>query len=201
MARTLDTWNLDGDYHRIIAGGGPIPLDWNGNAEVYSGFGLDSVHSAIFLADPVHERLGIIPGRGVTLSNGFNEGSVVSINGYHAVVAPGGSGAYNFHIWFPDPAKPGQLRTAPPAVVQTFIRALTFETTAETLPDDYQRQVMIALSNEGEDGNGGENIQEFVTFTNGILITVQIRAAILPAILPVAAGTFRLASAAICPRP
>ncbi|WP_112662135.1 calcium-binding protein [Microvirga flavescens] len=166
MARTLDTWKFDGDYHRIVEGGGPTPLDWGGDAEVFSGYGILDVQVGVWgPGDVVHDRLGILPDRGITLSNGFEVGSKVSINGYPAIVMPGGSGTFNFHIMFPEPDDPTRFRGAPPAVVQTFLRALTYENTAETLPDDFSRQVTVILSNDGDGETGHEFEQEFVTFT------------------------------------
>jgi Ca2+-binding RTX toxin-like protein len=166
MARTLDTWNFDGDYHRIVAGGGPVALDWGGNAEVISGYGILDVQVGVWGGGAtLQERFGIISGMGVTLSNGFQEGSEISINGFPAVVAPGGNGVNVFHIWFPDPERPWTTRAAPPSVVQTFLRALTYENTAETIPDDFSRLVSVIISNDGDGTTGHEFEQEFVTFT------------------------------------
>ncbi|MBB4038784.1 Ca2+-binding RTX toxin-like protein [Microvirga flocculans] len=166
MAKTLDTWKFDGDYHRIVEGGGPTPLDWGGDAEVISGYGILDVQVGLWgAADVLHERLGIMPGMGVTLSNGFEVGSEVSINGYPAIVMPGGSGTYNFHIMFPEPGDPTRYRGAPPEIVQTFLRALTYQNTAETIPDDFSRLVSVILSNDGDGTTGHDFEQEFVTFS------------------------------------
>jgi hypothetical protein len=165
MPNTIDTWNLDGDYSRIGEGDGPVALDWYSNAEVISGYGIMSVTVSVWLADPVHDRLGVMPGMGVTLSNGFKTGSQVSIDGFQAVVLPGGSGTYNFAIMFPDPEEPSGFRPAPPAIAQKFIRALTYDNTAATLPDDFQRLIGITIENDGNGTIGHEVIEEFVVFT------------------------------------
>ncbi len=165
MPKTIDTWNLDGDYSRIGEGDGPVALDWYSNAEVISGYGIMSVTVSVWLADPVHDHLGVMPGMGVTLSNGFKTGSQVSIDGFQAVVLPGGSGTYNFAIMFPDPEEPTGFRPAPPAIAQKFIRALTYDNTAATLPDDFQRLIGITIENDGNGTIGHEVIEEFVVFT------------------------------------
>ncbi|MBL0404135.1 hypothetical protein JKG68_09175 [Microvirga aerilata] len=165
MAKTIDTWNLDGDFTRIRDGDGPALLDWGGNAEVISGYGIMYITVSVWSPDPVHDRLGIATGRGVTLSDGFNTLSKISIDGFPAVVLVGGSETYNFTIAFPDPDEPDGFRPAPPAIAQKFIRALTYDNTAASLPPDFQRTIGITIENDGDGKTGHEVTEEYVVFT------------------------------------
>ena len=60
MASSISTRNLDGDYNRIGVGDGPVTLDWGGNAQIVSEFGIMHVGIGVWLADPLHDRLGLI---------------------------------------------------------------------------------------------------------------------------------------------
>jgi hypothetical protein len=162
MASTIYTRNLDGDYNRIGAGDEPVALDWNSDIQINSSYGIMNVAVSVWQADPLHDRLGVTPGMGVTLSDGLNPGSRVSIDGTPGYIMPGGSGTYNFSLVFPDPEQPGDLIAVPPAVVAKFIRALTYDNTAATLPDDFHRKISISISNHGDGKTGHEVIHEFV---------------------------------------
>ncbi|MBJ6128498.1 M10 family metallopeptidase C-terminal domain-containing protein [Microvirga splendida] len=159
---TIFTMGFDGDYTRIIEDAEPTRLDWNGNAQVVSGYGIYNIQVAVFSADPQHDFLGIAPGSGVTASPGFPVGSGITIGGVQAIVMPGGSGTHNFHIQFPDLTTPeeGDYTVVDPWVAQQFIRALTYQNTSETLPDNFQRQVFVSVANEV-----GDHTQDIVTFT------------------------------------
>ncbi|KFG68063.1 calcium-binding protein [Microvirga sp. BSC39] len=164
MPTTVDTWNLDGDYIRIDDGAGPEYLDWRNNAEVISGYGIVNLSVGVVLGDPQHDRLGFVQGNGITATDGLNSGSRITIDGFVAVVAPRSTG-YSFGLLFPDPEDPGEYRSAPPAIVQKFIRALTYQNTSEALPDDFQKLIGFHILNDGDGTTGHEPIQEYVTVT------------------------------------
>jgi Ca2+-binding RTX toxin-like protein len=165
MASTIYTRNLDGDYNRIGVGDGPVALDWGGNAQIVSEFGIMHVGIGVWLADPLHDRLGLIQGNGITASDGLNAGSRITIDGFPAEITPSSNGTYAIGLWFPEPGKPHELRAAPTAIVEKFIRALTYDNTSGTLPDDFQRKISISISNDGTATRGNEVVHEFVTFT------------------------------------
>jgi len=165
MASTIYTRNLDGDYNRIGVGDGPVALDWGGNAEIESKFGIQHVGVSVWQADPLHDRLGLIQGNGITASNGLNEGSRITIDGFVAEIVPRSIGTYAFGLWFPVPGEEGKYQAAPPHIVAKFIRALTYDNTSATMPDDFYRKISISISNDGDEKTGHEVIHEFVTFT------------------------------------
>ncbi len=149
MATTIFTTGLGGDFHRLTGSHIPVPLDWKSNATVYSGYGIINIQVAIFEGDASYEAIGLIPGKGVTLSDGFNHGSIVSINGFTGRIDRGSSGTHNFHVMFED-AK-GNDKPAPPSVAQQFIQALTYINNQPALEDNFFRRVGIFISNENGD--------------------------------------------------
>lgn len=164
MPTTIDTWNLDGDFIRVENGSGPERLDWGNNAEVISGFGILNITVGVELADPLHDRLGIIEGNGITASDGIDPGSRITIDGVTGVIARPSTG-YSIGITFPNPARPQELLAVSPAIAQKFIRALTYQNTSESIPDDFQRRIVFHLLNDGDVNTGHEAIQEYVIVT------------------------------------
>lgn len=163
MAKTIYTRNFDGDYNRIGPEDGPISLDWNSDIQVVSKYHILNIAVAVWQADPLHDRLEIMQGYGITASDGLNKGSWITIDGYKGYITTG-STEYSIGIVFPDPAKPYELIAVPSAIAQKFIRALTYDNTSGTLPDDFYRKISVSISNDGTADDGNEVAHEFVHF-------------------------------------
>ncbi|QRM29522.1 M10 family metallopeptidase C-terminal domain-containing protein [Microvirga sp. VF16] len=149
MGTTIFSTNLDGDWHRISPNVG-VYLDWGSNSTVDTGWGILDIQVAVMLADPVHDRLELDTTRGVSATNGLNVGSIITIGGYSGIIAPGGSGTYNFHLFFDYENESEYPRGL---IAATFIQSLVYRNTSETLADDFYRQIYVGISNTG----GGEN--------------------------------------------
>jgi hypothetical protein len=145
---------LNGDFHRLTGSNVATHLDWNSDATITSGWGITNIQVAVFLADPQHDRFEIDPASGITLSNGFNAGSKVTIGNVVGEIGVGGSGTYNFHVMFEDEPP------VPASAAQKFIRALMYKNTAPSLADDFYRKVYVAVSNQG-----GDLTEDFINFS------------------------------------
>jgi Ca2+-binding RTX toxin-like protein len=163
MAKTISTRNFDGDYNRIGPESGPVALDWNSDIQVNSNYDILNIGVAVWQADPLHDRLGLIQGNGITATDGLNARSWVTIDGFRGFISIGSTG-YNFGITFPDPQNPHELMAVPPRIAEKFIRALTYDNTTGTLRDDFHRKISVSISNDGTATEGNEVTHEFVNF-------------------------------------
>lgn len=163
MAQTISTRNFDGDYNRIGVGDGPVSLDWNSDIQVVSNFGILNITVGVWQADPLHDRLGLVQGNGVSASNGLNPGSRITIDGVTGVIAAP-STVHSIGITFPNPERPHELLAVSTTIAEKFIRALTYDNTAGTLPDDFHRKISVSILNDGTKDSGNEVTHEFVNF-------------------------------------
>ncbi|MEE1655894.1 calcium-binding protein [Microvirga sp. CF3062] len=158
MATTIFTTGLNGDFHRITETNVSHHLDWNSDAKLYSGHGIINILVGIMEYDRAHDFLGIAPNSGVTLSDGLNPGSIITMGGSSGkIMSTSNNGAIGIQFW--DDVT-GQDRPATQEAVQIFLRALTYKNTQATLEDDFSRKIQIFISNKG-----GDSTRDFVTFT------------------------------------
>lgn len=165
MAGTLSTRFLNGEYNLIENNAAPTRIDWGGDAEVNSTFGILSIMVGVWQADTSHDRLGIILGNGISASNGLNVGSEITIDKVTGVITAN-STQHSFGITFKNST--GGMAAVSPIIAQKFIRALTYQNTSGPLQDDFQRKISISLLNDGTATSGNDVHHSFVTFMKWI---------------------------------
>ncbi|MBB3020056.1 Ca2+-binding RTX toxin-like protein [Microvirga lupini] len=162
MGTTIYSTNLDGDYHRISPNVGTY-IDWGSNSTVNSGWGITDIQIAVFMADQAHDRLEIDTAMGVSASNGLNVGSVITIGNYKGVIGAG-STKYNIHLSFSE-FYDEEVEFPRGTIAAKFIQSIIYKNTSETLPDDFYRQVYVAIDNWGGGNNNEGNDQSYISFT------------------------------------
>ncbi|MBB4041511.1 Ca2+-binding RTX toxin-like protein [Microvirga flocculans] len=136
--------NLNGDYVKALLGGS-VRLDADANAVVTEDLGrFKSLKVAVANRVAGEDRLSIVTGDGVTLSNGTEVGSRVFVTG------PGGASIEIGTITENGRGKDGLViefgANATPALVQTLIRALSYANTAGEVAVLKQRDIQVTLT-------------------------------------------------------